>query len=58
MNVEAYIVKGMKPPFILGNDFAEQYKISIERLDKSLRKFPLLKFSVIHTDIQIPCVSH
>ncbi|QRV93047.1 Retrovirus-related Pol polyprotein from transposon [Ceratobasidium sp. AG-Ba] len=31
MTVEAYVVKGMKVPFILGNDFASQYKISISR---------------------------
>jgi hypothetical protein len=28
MNVEAYVVKGMTSPFILGNDFADQYSIS------------------------------
>ncbi|QRV83884.1 Ty3/Gypsy polyprotein/retrotransposon [Ceratobasidium sp. AG-Ba] len=31
MTVEAYVVKGMKVPFILGNNFASQYKISISR---------------------------
>ncbi|THH19755.1 hypothetical protein EUX98_g8715 [Antrodiella citrinella] len=31
MNVEAYVVKGMTAPFILGNDFADQYAISIIR---------------------------
>jgi len=29
--VEAYIVKGMTMPFILGNDFTNQYSISIVR---------------------------
>jgi hypothetical protein len=29
--VEAYVVKGMTTPFILGNDFADQYAISIIR---------------------------
>ncbi len=29
MNVDAYIVNGMTTPFILGNDFADQYSISI-----------------------------
>src|SRR6202167_3080092 len=27
INVEAYVVKGMSTPFILGNDFADQYSI-------------------------------
>lgn len=31
INVEAYVVKGMTTPFILGNDFADQYSISIVR---------------------------
>ncbi len=31
MPVEAYIVKGMKAPFILGNDFANQYRLTISR---------------------------
>ena len=31
MNVEAYVVKGMSADFILGNDFADQYSISILR---------------------------
>ncbi len=31
INVEAYIVKGMTTPFILGNNFADQYSISIIR---------------------------
>jgi len=29
INVEAYVVKGMTSPFILGNDFANQYSISV-----------------------------
>lgn len=32
-SVEAYVVKGMSTPFILGNDFALQYSISILRED-------------------------
>ena len=28
-NVEAYVVKGMSTPLILGNDFVDQYLISI-----------------------------
>ena len=31
MNVEAYIVKGMNTPMLLGNDFADQYSLSIIR---------------------------
>ncbi len=31
LNVDAYIVKGMTAPFILGNDFADQYSLSIIR---------------------------
>src|SRR5258706_14135642 len=30
-NVEAYLVKGMSTPLILGNDFADQYSLSILR---------------------------
>lgn len=33
MNVEAYVVKGMTTPFILGNDFADQYSLSVLRQD-------------------------
>ena len=29
LNVEAYVVKGMSAEFILGNDFADQYSISV-----------------------------
>lgn len=31
LEVEAYVVKGMTTPFILGNDFADQYELSIMR---------------------------
>lgn len=31
INVEAYVVKGMMTPFILGNDFTDQYDISTMR---------------------------
>ena len=31
INVEAYVVKGMTTPIILGNDYADQYALSIER---------------------------
>lgn len=33
INVEAYVVKGMSTPFILGNDFADQYSLSLLRLN-------------------------
>ncbi len=35
INVEAYVVKGMSTPFILGNDFADQYSISVIRQEGS-----------------------
>ena len=31
IKVEAYIIKGMSAPFILGNDFTDQYSISLLR---------------------------
>ena len=31
ITVEAYVVKGMSIPFILGNDFADQYSLSVIR---------------------------
>ncbi|QRW05927.1 Transposon Ty3-G Gag-Pol polyprotein [Ceratobasidium sp. AG-Ba] len=37
MQVEAYVVKGMKVPIILGNDFTNQYRISIDRLNTPSR---------------------
>ncbi|RDX45327.1 hypothetical protein OH76DRAFT_1357922, partial [Lentinus brumalis] len=33
LNVEAYVVQGMTAPFLLGNDFADQYSVSIVRSD-------------------------
>lgn len=33
MNVEAYVVKGMNTPFLIGNDFAELYALSTIRKD-------------------------
>ena len=39
-DVEVYIVKGMTTPLILGNDFADQYSLSIIRNNsESLLKF-------------------
>ena len=35
INVEAYVVKGMSTPLILGNDFADQYSISVIRQEGS-----------------------
>jgi len=33
--VEAYVIKGMSTPFILGNDFADQYSILVIRQEGS-----------------------
>jgi hypothetical protein len=33
INIEAYVVKGMSTPFILGNDFVSQYSISVIQED-------------------------
>lgn len=49
MTVEAYVVKGMNTPFLLGNDFSDQYALSIVRkedktwlvLGNSGRKVPV-----------------
>jgi len=35
INVEAYMLKGMSTPFILGNDFSDQYLISVNRQEGS-----------------------
>lgn len=35
INVEAYVVKGMSTPFILGNDFADQYLILVMRQEQN-----------------------
>ncbi|RXW11656.1 hypothetical protein EST38_g14198, partial [Candolleomyces aberdarensis] len=37
ISVEAYVVKGMTTDFLLGNDFAEQYDLSIERRNGNSR---------------------
>lgn len=37
LRVEAYVVKGMSTPFIFGNDFADQYSISIVRTEGSTK---------------------
>ena len=34
ISIEAYVVKGMSVPFILGNDFASQYRLSIARKEQ------------------------
>jgi hypothetical protein len=34
ISIEAYVVKGMSVPFILGNDFASQYRLSLSREEK------------------------
>ena len=33
IKVEAYIAKGMTTPLILGNDFADQYSLSVKRME-------------------------
>jgi hypothetical protein len=33
IKVEAYVVKGMTTPLILGNDFADQYSLSVKRME-------------------------
>src|ERR1700722_17381474 len=35
LGVEAYVVKGMSTPMILGNDFADQYRISVIRSERN-----------------------
>jgi hypothetical protein len=37
MTLEAYVVKGMNADFILGNDFADQYRLSLIRDGKGTR---------------------
>lgn len=37
MPIEAYVVKGMNADFILGNDFADQYRLSIIRNETGTR---------------------
>jgi hypothetical protein len=37
MDVEAYVVKGMTTPIILGNDFADQFDLSLLRQDGQTR---------------------
>ncbi|KAF9011558.1 hypothetical protein BDZ89DRAFT_1047325 [Hymenopellis radicata] len=43
VNVDAYIVKGMSSPFILGNDFADQYSLSIIRREDTGREVELME---------------
>jgi hypothetical protein len=33
IKVEAYVVKGMTTPLILGNNFADQYSLSVKRME-------------------------
>ena len=56
LNVEAYVVKGMSAEFILGNDFADQYSISVTR-DKgeTTLKFGNSERSVrVHNSLSMP----
>ena len=48
LGVEAYIVKGMSTPMILGNDFADQYGISVRNFGRRMREENL--FSPPFTD--------
>ena len=33
IKVEAYVVKGLTTPLILGNNFADQYSLSVKRME-------------------------
>ena len=59
INVEAYVVKGMTTPLIMGNDFADQYSLSIERKggESSLRfadSGRVLKLNNSTSDLHLP----
>ena len=58
MNVEAYVVKGMSAEFILGNDFADQYSISVIREEgETTLKFGASGRSVkVHNSLSTPFV--
>ena len=58
MNVEAYVVKGMSAEFILGNDFADQYSISVIRDEgETTLKFGKSGRSVkVHNSLTTPFV--
>jgi hypothetical protein len=50
MDVEAYVVKGMTAPLILGNDFADQFDLSLIRQDGVTRL--LLGSSQRHVNVE------
>ncbi|EDR10742.1 uncharacterized protein LACBIDRAFT_324609 [Laccaria bicolor S238N-H82] len=56
INVEAYVVKGMSAEFILGNDFADQYSISVLREEgETTLKFGSSGRSVkVHNSLSTP----
>ena len=56
LNIEAYVVKGMSAEFILGNDFADQYSISVLRDEGETRlKFRRSGRSVrVHNSLATP----
>ena len=37
INVEAYVIKGMSTPLILGNNFSDQYSISVIHQEESCK---------------------
>jgi len=58
LNVEAYVVKGMSAEFILGNDFADQYSISVIRDEgKTTLRFGKSGRSVrVHNSLSTPFI--
>ena len=59
IDVEAYVIKGMTTPLIMGNDFADQYSLSINRKEgKSTLQFAetgqSLKLNNSTSDIHLP----
>jgi len=55
LKVEAYLVKNMSSPLILGNDFAEQYEISILRKNGTTRlQFGKFNNSILLQNVNKP----
>lgn len=56
INVEAYVVKGMSAEFILGNDFSNQYSISIvcDKGESSLIFGKSGRSVVVHNSLTMP----
>ena len=59
MNVEAYIVKGMSAEFILGNDFANQYSISVihDEGETTLRFGQSGRSVRVHNSLSMPFIN-